>query len=151
MKRKVSGLLDGESNSSPLICDHHDILIVGDGDFSFSYDIVEGRLCRANKMVDNGGDAAVGYRGSIVATSFDSKESLGSKYGVEVYQQIEKLSTAKGVKQVLHGVDGTDLEKTLRPRVSDNSKYDRIVFNFPLVPLTESLEDRERAKIDARN
>ena len=46
---------------------------------------------------------------------------------------------------VLHGVDATELVKSLhaQPSAKDTGKvtFDKIIFNFPLAPLTKTLAD----------
>ena len=145
MKRKVRAAGGGAQGSALSICDHHDVLVVGDGDFSFSYDLAIGRMARASQARERGESNTSDGRGSLVATSFDSKHSLVSKYGEEVCQNIENLSAAACVRQILHGVDATDLRNSLAPRLRNQAKFDRIVFNFPLVPLTDTVEDRKNA------
>ncbi|KAF8781042.1 hypothetical protein HU200_001014 [Digitaria exilis] len=85
------------------------ILLVGDGDFSFSLALA----------------AAFRSGTNIVATSLDTYEVLLGKYG-EAESNIMKLKSLE--TPVLHGVDvetmkfHTDMKKR---------RFDRIVFNFP--------------------
>ncbi|CAH9135210.1 unnamed protein product [Cuscuta epithymum] len=87
----------------------HHILLVGDGDFSFS-------LCLANSF---------GSASNIVASSLDSFDRVTRKYR-NAKSNIEKLKHLGAT--VLHGVDAIKmkLHADLRMR-----KFDRIIFNFP--------------------
>lgn len=92
----------------------HSILVVGDGDFSFSLS-----LC---KKLQNGMN--------LVATSYDSHECVTTKYP-ESIKFIEEIKESGSV--VLHGVDASDLRNTLVLPEGSPLKYDRIIFQFPLV------------------
>ncbi|XP_042475303.1 uncharacterized protein LOC122057315 [Macadamia integrifolia] len=87
----------------------HKILLVGEGDFSFS-------ACLANVF---------GSANNMVATSLNSKDFLQENYS-------NAISNINGLKNreciVLHGVDATNMSghQSLR-----GMKFDRIVFNFP--------------------
>ncbi|MED6172729.1 hypothetical protein PIB30_052697 [Stylosanthes scabra] len=85
------------------------ILLVGEGDFSFA-------LCLAN---------AFGSASNIVATSLDSKESLAWKYyGASTnLDELEKLGCTLVHEVTCHGMN-------YHP-VLENKLFDRIVFNFP--------------------
>ncbi|XP_057433212.1 uncharacterized protein LOC130726023 [Lotus japonicus] len=87
----------------------HQILLVGDGDFSFS-------LCLAN---------AFGSAANIVATSLDSYDDVTRKYkqAKSNLDQLQKLGAC-----LLHGVDATKmkLHSDLKMR-----RFDQIIFNFP--------------------
>ncbi|GLU23999.1 hypothetical protein SLE2022_399720 [Rubroshorea leprosula] len=87
----------------------HKILLVGEGDFSFS-------SCLAN---------AFGYATNMVATSRDPREELLSKYtrAVENLKDLEDLGC-----NILHGIDAHTMSEHafLKLKV-----FDRIVFNFP--------------------
>ena len=84
------------------------VLIVGDGNFSFT-------LCLAS---------ALSYTSvKIVATSLDSRSDLANNdFAVE---NIAKLSEYENV-EMFHEVDATNISKTFGSRV-----FDRIIFNFP--------------------
>ncbi|KAF7066047.1 hypothetical protein CFC21_072095 [Triticum aestivum] len=85
------------------------ILIVGDGDFSFSLALA----------------AAFGTGRNIVATSLDSYEALSRKYSKA---QSNVMELKKRRTTVLHGVDAETMKghSNLKMRL-----FDRIVFNFP--------------------
>ena len=42
---------------------------------------------------------------------------------------------------VMHNIDATDLRNTLDSNNSDKKNMIKIIFNFPLAPLTKTLED----------
>ena len=90
---------------------HDLILLVGEGNFSFSRALV--RLFQ--------GDGSL-----LTATCHDSKKDLEVKYpdACEIISDLQDSNVT-----VLYQVDGTSLEKSL-PR---NMKFDKIVFNFPHV------------------
>nr|GMC53663.1 heavy metal-associated isoprenylated plant protein 41-like [Ipomoea batatas] len=87
----------------------HQILLVGDGDFSFS-------LCLANSF---------GSASNILASSLDSYDEVTKKYK-DAKSNLEKLQHLGAT--ILHGVDAIKmkLHTDLRMR-----KFDRIIFNFP--------------------
>ncbi|KAK1362412.1 DUF2431 domain-containing protein [Heracleum sosnowskyi] len=88
---------------------NHKILLVGEGDFSFS-------KCLAN---------AFGSASNITATSLDSEASLMSKYtGARAnIQDLHVLGCT-----ILHGVDASIMKYDSRLNCCS---FDRIVFNFP--------------------
>ena len=109
-----------------------DILVVGDGNFSYSYDLNVQRNVAAT-------GAKGREKGYMVATSFDSLIELKSKYD-DAEDYIEHLR--KDGVDVIHEVDARNLSETL-PRASIKTfKFDCIIFNFPLVPLTQTVEER---------
>ncbi|KAL5714413.1 25S rRNA (uracil(2634)-N(3))-methyltransferase [Ranunculus cassubicifolius] len=87
----------------------HQILLVGDGDFSFS-------LSLANSF---------GSASNIVATSLDSHDTLVTKYSKATSNIaiLKKLGAT-----VIHGVDATKMK--LHPDLKMR-KFDRIIYNFP--------------------
>jgi len=89
------------------------LLTVGDGDFSFSL-----ALARAF-----GGEG-------VVATSYETRESLESIYGESCARTLEALAETGAT--VAHGVDASALDETL-PEKCRGEKYDCIVWNFPCV------------------
>ena len=94
-------LLDPESYST-------DVLIVGDGNFSFS-------VCLASVLATKSV--------KIIATSLDSRTAIeNNPFAVE---NIETLSSFKNI-EIRHEVDATDLGKTFGSRT-----FSRIIFNFP--------------------
>ncbi|KAH7861773.1 hypothetical protein Vadar_030771 [Vaccinium darrowii] len=90
-------------------CSSHQILLVGEGDFSFSL-----------SLADSFGSAS-----NILATSLDSYDMLIEKYK-QVKLNLEKLKLLGA--SILHEVDATNmkLHTDLKMR-----KFDRIIFNFP--------------------
>lgn len=87
----------------------HQILVVGDGDFSFSLSLAHSFRSASN----------------ILASSLDSYDTLIKKYK-QAKSNLEKLELWGA--SILHGVDATKmkLHTDLRMR-----KFDRIIFNFP--------------------
>ncbi|EON65922.1 hypothetical protein W97_05164 [Coniosporium apollinis CBS 100218] len=91
--------------------DPHDrILLVGEGDFSFSLSLLTHHGCA-----------------DLTATCLDSAEELLRKY-TQAAGHIEELE-AEGMS-VLYGVDATKLGKRRELR---GKEWDRVVFNFPHV------------------
>ncbi|CAL5063829.1 unnamed protein product [Urochloa decumbens] len=86
-----------------------DILLVGDGDFSFSLALA----------------TAFGSGANLVATSLDTYEALRGKYS-KAESNITELKRLGAT--VLHGVDVNKMN--LHPELM-NIWFDRIVFNFP--------------------
>ncbi|KAI3434032.1 DUF2431 domain-containing protein [Psidium guajava] len=88
---------------------HHRILLVGEGDFSFSSSLA----------------SAFGSASNVTATSLDLYDDLIRKYK-KAKSNLGKLK--KLGASLLHGVDATlmTLHADLRVR-----KFDRIIFNFP--------------------
>jgi hypothetical protein len=96
------------------------ILLLGEGDFSFSYD-----LCEVISQVDSRCDIA-----SVVATSFDERTDLLKKYS-SVEKHLDRLSRSCKF-QVIHGVDATkSLGIQLTDAICQSLVFDHIVFNFP--------------------
>ncbi|XP_059284131.1 heavy metal-associated isoprenylated plant protein 41-like [Lycium ferocissimum] len=88
---------------------YHQILLVGEGDFSFS-------LCLAHSF---------GSASNIVASSLQSYDVVIKMYK-NGKSNLEKLKSLGGI--ILHGVDATKMQHhcDLRTR-----KFDRIIYNFP--------------------
>lgn len=86
----------------------NNVLVVGDGNFSFT-------VCLASALAETSV--------KIVATSLDSRAALANNdFAVE---NIAKLSAFENV-EILHEVDATDLTRTFGARI-----FDRVIFNFP--------------------
>ncbi|XP_019070558.1 25S rRNA (uridine(2634)-N(3))-methyltransferase [Solanum lycopersicum] len=98
----------------------HRILLVGDGDFSFS-------LCLAQFF---------GSASNIVASSLQLYDEVIKMYK-NGQSNLEKLKSLGGT--VLHGVDATEIQ--LHTDLS-NQKFDRIIYNFPHAGFYGS-EDRD--------
>ncbi|KAL0729095.1 hypothetical protein Bca4012_025188 [Brassica carinata] len=100
--------------SNTITCSHYNnkqkILLVGEGDFSFS-------LCLAK---------AFGSATNITATSLDTREELEQKYR-DAKNNVEELER-RGCT-VIHGVNVHSMDKD--HRVVRSIVYDRIIFNFP--------------------
>ena len=147
MKRKDTSSVSNKKSShssvvtnlNTLIQDDHDVLVIGDGNFSYSYDLALQRCSKTYERIKGG---------NIIATSYDSKQSLFLKYGEEVHLHLNLLSKMATTVKIFHNVDATDLKRTLKDLLKPNLQlFDRIVFNFPLVPLTKTLKDRKNAII----
>ncbi|KAK9268096.1 hypothetical protein L1049_010535 [Liquidambar formosana] len=89
----------------------HRILLVGEGDFSFS-------LCLAK---------AFGSARNMVATSLDKQEEIAGKFsnGIENVRELEERGCL-----VLYGVDAMKMSQHFFLRTQ---RFDRIVYNFPHV------------------
>ncbi|OVA19122.1 protein of unknown function DUF2431 [Macleaya cordata] len=103
----------------------HKILLVGEGDFSFS-----ACLARAFRSATN-----------MVATSFDSQGALLTKHWSSI-PHIEELRRLGCL--VLHDVDVHDMRWD--PRL-EGMKFDIIVFNFPHAGHFPSLRERDASLI----
>jgi hypothetical protein len=84
------------------------LLVVGDGDFSFAKGLV--------KHLGGDGDG-------LVLTSYDSLKAVAYKYS-NAKGNIDACQKAGA--EVMHGVDATKLKQAFPSR-----KFDRIIFNFP--------------------
>jgi ribosomal protein L40E len=102
------------------------ILVIGDGDFSFSR-----ALC--NRIAQLGSDA------HVTATSLDSRQTLLEKYSTAALI-MEELAKYQFV-EVLHGVDATSLLCTL----SIKTPFDLVVWNFPYPVASERCQASEGA------
>ena len=91
------------------------ILVVGDGDFSFSAGLVSHRKGRGR---------------GLTLTSYDSAQEVLKKYPKTAKSNISKAAAAGAV--ILHGVDATNLSKTFANKLAgEEGTFDRIIFNFP--------------------
>ncbi|GLU24005.1 hypothetical protein SLE2022_399780 [Rubroshorea leprosula] len=87
----------------------HQILLVGEGDFSFSLSLA----------------SSFGSASNICATSRDSEDDVINNYknGKWNLENLKKLGAS-----ILHGVDATKMKKLVDLK---KRKFDRIIFNFP--------------------
>jgi hypothetical protein len=94
------------------------ILVLGDGDFTFS---------RALSKTLNKLRSINGVKGPLKLhlTSYDSEREVKEKYK-NASECVELLKKGEGVT-VKHGVDATNLGDSFPPE----TKFDRIIFNFP--------------------
>ncbi|KAE9591546.1 hypothetical protein Lalb_Chr20g0119631 [Lupinus albus] len=90
---------------------NHKILLVGEGDFSFSLSLA----------------TAFGTAHNLVATSLDSHENIGKKYsnGISNVRELEEMGCL-----VLYGVDAKEMSNHFFLKTQ---RFDRIVYNFPHV------------------
>jgi 25S rRNA (uracil2634-N3)-methyltransferase len=107
------------------------ILIVGDGDFSYSLSIINKKLIKPYKLI---------------VTSYDTLDELYEKYGIEIINNnISKLKEL-GVSRIYHGIDCTKLCESLGIQIKNKRHGDgsgksieilgglnvkNIIFNFP--------------------
>ncbi|CAK9206669.1 unnamed protein product [Sphagnum troendelagicum] len=90
------------------------ILLVGEGDFSFSLALA----------------TAFGAAHNIVATSLDSRDEVLLKYGQNGAANLCELER-RGA-QVLHGVDVRNMSNPYQSGLGDRLRlFDRIIYNFP--------------------
>ena len=93
------------------------ILLVGEGDFSFSSALLTTHACT-----------------SLIATAFDPEPTVISKYP-QAASHISALTSVEGCK-VLYGIDATKIGKGgvgSGGKATKKGGFDRIVFNFPHV------------------
>ncbi|XP_022717875.1 uncharacterized protein At4g26485-like [Durio zibethinus] len=90
-------------------CSFHKILLVGEGDFSFSASLAK----------------AFGSATNMVATSLDSRGFLFRNYK-KAMSNIHELRT-RGCR-ILHGVDATEMANHYS---LGGIKFDRVIYNFP--------------------
>lgn len=91
------------------------ILLVGEGDFSFSHSLLVHHGCA-----------------SLLATSYDSHNTMSTKYP-QAASHIQVLEAEEGCK-VLYDIDATKLGRGgARAKEIKKGGFDRVVFNFPHV------------------
>ena len=88
------------------------ILLVGEGDFSFSRSLVEHHGCC-----------------DVTATCFDSRTELSEKYQPQAEEHVHYLEDEG--QTLLYDVDATKLDQNKRLR--KGTLFDKIIFNFPHV------------------
>ncbi|KAF5200081.1 Heavy metal-associated isoprenylated plant protein [Thalictrum thalictroides] len=110
-KKKKRASKKKKDKSIKHYCSSHDILLVGEGDFSFS-------VCLSK---------AFGSASKMIATSLDSENRL-KEYYEDAMSNINHLKN-NGCT-ILHEVDATVMAS--HPVLS-GLKFDRIIYNFPLV------------------
>lgn len=98
------------------------VLVVGDGDFSFSRALVRHLAPRG-----------------LVATVYDDEKKFNDVYGAaggwDAAEEVQNAGVAGGVaSEVMYGVDARKLEHYFGKRVSASGGFDRIVFMFPQHP-----------------
>lgn len=112
---------DGRETETPYRASRgQHILVIGDGDLSFSAALSE----------------SLGPEAGIVCTTLDSREALERKYGPGlIAANLARLKDAT----IIHGVDGTKL--TLSKQLARHA-YSRVVFNYPHTGA--GIKDRDR-------
>ncbi|KAJ6332437.1 hypothetical protein OIU76_010767 [Salix suchowensis] len=89
----------------------HRMLLVGEGDFSFSVSLAR----------------AFGSASNLVSTTVDSEDDIAKKYSNGV-RNVRELEEKGGI--VLYGVDAKEMSQHFFLRTQ---RFDRIVYNFPHV------------------
>lgn len=107
------------------------ILLVGEGDFSFSHSLLAAHNCS-----------------SLIATCYDNASVVTSKY-THATPYIRPLEAEEGCK-VIYGVDATKLGRSGAPngggKEVKKGGFDKVVFNFPHVGgLTKDVNRQVRA------
>lgn len=142
-KSKQSKNLKIQENQKPFVPFNLNdrILLIGEGDFSFTLSIVKLGLIKPNK---------------IITTSFDSFDEISNKYGDLATDNINELKKM-GVIYIYHGIDGTnianDLGLGIGSKKSGNGSgksiekiggllINNVIFNFPHVGLGIKNVDR---------
>lgn len=114
-----------------------EILILGDGNFSFTYSLANA-LFKIPNAINNNIKYANNFR--IIATIYDSEKDLASKYP-ESSKYLKELSNNKNIT-LLYDINATlDLNKQLNDKLHNSNnfgdevnrlyKFDHIIFNFP--------------------
>ncbi|XP_022877730.1 uncharacterized protein LOC111395806 [Olea europaea var. sylvestris] len=96
---------------------YHGILLVGEGDFSFSASLA----------------VAFGSASNMIATSLDSVDFLEENYK-RAMSNIHELRSRKCI--VMHGIDATEVASH---RLLGGMTFDRIIFNFPFAGFFKDL------------
>ncbi|XP_010552431.1 PREDICTED: uncharacterized protein LOC104822783 [Tarenaya hassleriana] len=106
---KLNGAEYGKEKSVRHYSSNHQMLLVGEGDFSFSLSLAK----------------SFGFASNVCASSLDSYDDAVRKYknARSNLETLKKLGAS-----LLHGVDATDMH--LHPCLKTR-RFDRIVFNFP--------------------
>ena len=115
-------------------CPGMNVLLCGDGDFSFS-------LAIARLLSSTNANLAESSQSNLVATSYESNETLAEVYPnfVETLQEL----TDRGA-QVHYNVDATQLMEALQVNLRD-VKFDRIVWNFPCTAVARGQDGQNEA------
>ncbi|KAJ1662225.1 hypothetical protein IW140_006097 [Coemansia sp. RSA 1813] len=91
------------------------ILLIGEGNFSYAHSIAQ----------------TLGTATNIVATAYDSEETVKTKYSEDAETHISGFKALGGV--VLYSVDATQMDKSTKGSALAGKKFTHIVFNFPHV------------------
>ncbi|KAJ2843362.1 hypothetical protein GGI22_007234, partial [Coemansia erecta] len=100
------------------------ILLIGEGNFSYAHSIAQ----------------TLGTASNIVATAYDSEETVKTKYSEDAEAHIAAFKALGGI--VLFDIDGTQLERAKNSVLAGKRKFTHIVFNFPHVGA--GIKDQER-------
>jgi hypothetical protein len=117
-------------------CQGMSVLTVGDGDFTFSLALAR-LLAKTSKS----------KFGSIVATSYEDKETLRSVYPDfdQVSSELESLGAV-----LCYKVDATRLKDTLPSSVS-GMKFERICWNFPCTAISKGQDGQNKEMEDNKD
>jgi 25S rRNA (uracil2634-N3)-methyltransferase len=110
------GWVNGDFAYNPLLAPFGDILLVGEGNFSFTRSLVASRTC---------------YVRTIIATAFEARQDLSD----ETKENIRRL-VETGV-EVFDEMDATKIHRVFSQRA-----FDMIIFQFPNVACREPVEGR---------
>ena len=95
------------------------ILLVGEGDFSFSHSLLQSHCCN-----------------SLTATSYDKQSTVTTKYP-QARGHVQALEAEDNDCRIIYGVDATKLGKSGTSdgggKIVKKGGFDKIVFNFPHV------------------
>jgi hypothetical protein len=114
--------------ASRFVNPQHNILVLGEGDFSFGAAVVKLRQIFATKQLKSYGKES---GGSLTLTGYDSRQQAREKYGPTLQASLEhisRLSSNTGTSRILHSVDATKLDS--HPELQRNN-FNMVVFNFP--------------------
>ncbi|KAJ1801135.1 hypothetical protein LPJ59_000531 [Coemansia sp. RSA 2399] len=100
------------------------ILLIGEGNFSYAHSIAQ----------------TLGTATNIVATAYDSEETVKTKYSEDAEAHIAAFKALGGI--VLFDIDGTQLGGAKDTVFAGKRKFTHIVFNFPHVGA--GIKDQER-------
>ncbi|KAL3902321.1 MAG: hypothetical protein SGPRY_012114, partial [Prymnesium sp.] len=96
------------------------MLVVGEADFSWAASVVKHASSSA-----------------ITATSFDSHQTVCSKYGADLVNRSIRILHAAGAS-VMHGIDATALGE--QAELTSQGPYDLVVFHFPHTGTDQGLQ-----------
>ncbi len=101
-----------------------DILVLGDGNFSFSHSLVQQLETFRNGNPD--------LHPNVVSTSFDSRTNLIRKYP-EAEHKLRDLQNKDRISwiSIFHNIDATRIRDSFNKQHHDCGAFDDVVFNFP--------------------
>ncbi|KAJ3317340.1 hypothetical protein HDU76_001224 [Blyttiomyces sp. JEL0837] len=114
----------------------HKILLVGEGDFSFTQALVKGLELNSAKqqsainVTTSRPKTTTDKKPTIISTSYDTMKQVTDKHPPETAMRLQTLRSNPHVKLV-HNVDAITMSTD--SRITDHAPYDRVIFNFPHV------------------